>query len=400
MERYWIWLSLLKLSERQKKMLAEAMPNPQELFCTVWGPDRLPQEFLEAVNNKDMTRAEAVLKECRSKGISVLGYHDEHYPPRLRGIVDPPVVLYCAGNPLRWEERPLIGVVGTRRLSGYGESNAVRMGKQIASCGGIVVSGGAAGVDALAMEGALRTGRPVVGVLGTGVDIYYPKANKGLLEKTREQGCLLSEYPPGTKAQPWQFPRRNRIISGISHGVLVVEAPEQSGALITAQQAREQGRDLYAVPGGVGLENAAGSNRLLQQGACAVLCGWDVMKDYASIFPTVEKAPGSTDIYQEDKALNVAQNPKIPNSGEEKFDGSDKKFIDKGKKSSYSIPIERLALSEEEALLCSHLSDVPRDADEVLLELEMPSGKALSILTKLTLTGVVENIPGQGVRLK
>lgn len=400
MEKYWIWLSLLKLSERQKKMLAETVADPQELFRTVWDANQLPEEVLAAVNDKDMTRAERIYHTCQSRNIHILGFWDDRYPPRLRSISDAPVVLYCRGTVPKWTEFPFIGVVGTRKLSGYGENNALRIGKQIAACGGIVVSGGALGVDALAMDGALSEGKFVVGVLGTGVDVFYPRANEQLLQKAAQSGCLLSEYPPGTKAAPWQFPRRNRIISGISHGVLIVEAPEQSGALITAQLAREQGRDLYVVPGGVGLETAAGSNRLLQNGAAAVLCGWDVMKDYASIFPAVEKAPGSTDIYWEDRTAHVAQKPKIPASTQSEIYTVHKNSIDKEEKSSYSIPVERPELSREEALLCSHLSGEPRDADEVLFELDMPSGKALSILTKLTLAGVVENIPGEGIRLK
>ncbi len=400
MEKYWIWLSLLKLSQRQKKKVAETVADPRELFHTFWTADRLPEEFLEAVNHKDMTRAEGIWAQCRQKGIQVLGFWDRQYPPRLRGIEDAPVVLYCAGKPPQWEEQPLIAVVGTRKLSGYGERNALRLGKQIAACGGIVVSGGALGVDALAMDGALSEGKPVVGVLGTGPDVFYPRVNEALLEKTSRQGCLLSEYPPGTKGAPWQFPQRNRIISGISNAVLVVEAPEDSGALITAEQAKNQGRDVYAVPGGVGMETTAGSNRLLQNGAAAVMCGWDLMKDYESLFPRVEKAPGSTDLYWDEQPLYVAQNTKIPEGNKKENHKGYKNFIDKQEKSSYSIPVERPALSPEEELICSYFSDVPRASDQVLLELDMPSGKALSIITKLTLTGVLEDIPGEGIRLK
>lgn len=400
MEKYWIWLSLLKLSQRQKKKVTEAVADPRELFTGVWGPDRLPEEYLEAVNNKDMTRTEKIYAECQTKGIRVIGFWDDQYPPRLRSVEDAPVALYCLGEPPQWEEYPLVAVVGTRKLSSYGENNSFRLGKQIAACGGIVVSGGALGVDALAMDGALSEGKPVVGVMGTGVDVFYPRVNEALLRKTAQQGCLLSEYPPGTKGQPWQFPQRNRIVSGICNAVLVVEAPEQSGALITAELAKSQGRDVYVIPGGVGSETTVGSNRLLQRGAAAVLCGWDIMKEYASLFPTVEKAPGCTDIYREATPSFVAQNTKIPEGDPVKNHKGYKNFIDKEEKSSYSIPVERPALSGDEELVCSLLSHEPRAADQVLLELDMPSGKALSILTKLTLTGVVEDIPGVGIRLK
>ena len=400
MEKYWVWLSLLKLSDRQKKNLTETVPNPQELFDTLWDTETLPESVLEEVNQKDIAQAEEICEVCQEQGIRIIGFWDKEYPPRLRGISDPPMVLYCLGTPPQWTEHPLVAVVGTRKLSSYGEKNSLRLGKQIASCGGIVVSGGALGVDALAMDGALRESLPVVGVLGTGVDVFYPKANTPLLQKVIQQGCLLSEYLPGTKAQPWQFPRRNRIVSGMSNAVLVVEAPEKSGALITAELAREQGREIYVVPGGVGLESSDGSNRLLQNGASAVLTGWDVMRDFETLFPTVQKAPGCTEIYGDYEAQHVAQKPKIPPVKERENKQFHKNLIDNGEKSSYSIPVERLDLTQEEAQICAHLTGEFRDMDVVMAELDMPSGKALSILMKLSLTGVVENIPEVGVRLK
>lgn len=396
MELYWIWFSLLKLSDRQKRRILETVSGPQELFHTQWEPGQFPEE----VNNKDLTKAQKILEKCRKKEIQVLGFGEKSYPARLRVVEDAPMVLYCDGKLPSWEDVPMIGVVGTRELSGYGEKNAYRLGKQIASCGAVVVSGGAKGADALAMAGAMAASGPVVGVVGTGVDIYYPKSNEDLLKKTREKGCLISEYPPGTRAAPWQFPRRNRIISGISHGVVVVEAPESSGALITAAMAREQGRDVYAVPGNVGSPTCVGSNRLLQQGATAAMCGWDVMRDYESLFPCVGKAPGSTDLSLEETPLFVAQTPKTPVPQERKNKQIYKKFIDNEENSSYSVCVDLPELSEEERYVLSRLSNEIRPMDELILELDMPSGKALTILTKLTLIGVAKGHPGKGISLK
>lgn len=400
MEKYWIWFSLLKLSDRQKKQLLEKVSDPQELFTKDWEEGQLPEKELKAVNNKNLTRAERIRKECEEKKIKILTPDKAEYPPRLRNVEDAPWVLYCDGKLPQWEQAPLIGVVGTREMSIYGGGNARRLGRQIASCGGVVVSGGALGADTCAMEGATSENMPVICVLGTGIDVYYPKVNSALFDKVKENGCLISEYPPGTRAQPWQFPRRNRIISGISHAVLVVEAPEESGALITAAMAKQQGRDLYVVPGNVGTPNCAGSNKLLQQGASAAMCGWDVMRDFESLFSCVKKAPGSTELYEEDPMANVAQTVQMPRAGEKQNSENRKKSIDKEDKSSYSVCVGLDTLSEEERYVAEHLSADARPVEELLLELDMPSGKALSILTKLTLIGVAVSHPGKEISLK
>jgi DNA processing protein len=399
-EKYWIWFSLLKLSDRQKKQLLEKGFDPQELFRRAFAPGELSEKELTAVNNKDLTRAEKIRKECEEKEIKILTPDKEDYPPRLRNVEDAPWVLYCDGKLPQWGQVPLIGVVGTREMSSYGAGNARRIGKQIAACGGVVVSGGALGADTCAMEGAISQNMPVVCVLGTGVDVYYPSVNSALFDKVKENGCLISEYPPGTKAQPWQFPRRNRIISGISHAVLVVEAPVESGALITAAMAKQQGRDLYVVPGNVGTPNCAGSNQLLQQGASAAMCGWDVMRDFESLFSCVQKAPGSTDLYEEKSVIDVAQTLQMPRAGEKQKSPNRKKSIDKEDKSSYSVCVGLDTLSEEERYVAEHLSADARPVEELLLELDMPSGKALSILTKLTLMGVAVSHPGKEISLK
>ena len=149
------------------------------------------------------------------------------------------------------------------------------------------MSGGAAGVDTEAMKGALDAGFPTVGVLGCGVDITYPISNRRFFADVMKNGCLLSEYAPGTGVEKWHFPARNRIISGLSNGVLVVEAPEKSGALNTARHAFTQGRDLFVVPGNLGVDTCAGSNALLRECATAVFSGWAVMKAYADLYPEV-----------------------------------------------------------------------------------------------------------------
>jgi DNA processing protein len=207
------------------------------------------RRWLEGILDKDTSDAEQILQECDNKGIQLMVYSDNAYPERLRNIADPPAVLYYKGTFPDFDQEAAIGIVGTRRCSAYGMLQSKQFSNLIANSGGIVVSGGARGIDTMALGGALDSLMPVVCVLGCGVDVVYPSSNRGLYEGVLRCGCLISEFPPGTRPYKWNFPKRNRLISGVSNGVLVVEAPERSGALITARLAAEQGRDLFAVPG-------------------------------------------------------------------------------------------------------------------------------------------------------
>jgi len=235
----------------------------------------------------------------------------------------------------------------------------------------------------------METGNPVICVLGCGVDVAYPPQNRHLFAETAKNGCLISEYPPGSRPERWHFPQRNRIISGMANGVLVTEAPERSGALITARQALEQGRDVFVIPGNIDVETCAGSNSLLQDGAAAVLTGWDVVKTYEAQYPDTVA----------DRPLGLLQ-PEIiadvPMVAQRENNPSDKKDIDILLKTPY-IGKENTQpeLSEEEQQLLAVLTDEPQPVDTVLARLDMPSARALSLLTKLALRGSVINHPGR-----
>ena len=295
----------------------------------------------------------------------------------------------------------MVGVVGTRKATTYGLQIAMRMSNQIAASGGLVVSGGAFGADTMAMQGALRAEKPVVGVLGCGVDVVYPKSNKNLFSQVLENGCLISEYPPRTPPNAWHFPVRNRIISGMSNGVLVVEAPEVSGALITARTAWEQGRDVFVVPGNIDVVTCVGSNGLLQQGAIAALSGWDVVKEYEASYPGVVRKQEIPAPAQEKPTPKVAQEPVRPDHIGTLTDKVSKKFIDNGEISTYSGSNRKApALSPEEQAVVALLTQQPQVMDDILAASELPTGTTLSILTKLTLKGMVKNHPGRRVSLK
>lgn len=385
MHVYWVWFAMLPgLSVRQKLALLERYSDPEEIFHA---PDAvstadLPADRKEALSNKDTTEAERIVKLCTRKNIGILPFGAAAYPSRLRNISDPPLVLYYQGVLPDFEERPVVAVVGTRKASAYGLNQARQLSEQIAACGGMVVSGGALGVDTQALQGALAAGGQTVAVLGSGVDVAYPPSNRQLFYKIMDTGCLLSEYPPGTGPKPWQFPERNRILSGMSNGVLVIEAPEKSGALITARDALEQGRDVFVVPGNIDMPTCRGSNGLLQEGAGAVFSGWDAVREYAPQYPNIIQKQEIRQVRTEERT-------------------ADKKVIDNPASTPYSvIENENSRLTQEECALLACLDSTPRPVDEVVAQSGMAAGVVLSMLTKLALKGVVMNHPGKLVSAK
>lgn len=277
---YDIWFQKLKLSIYVKKILVGYVQSFAELYQVKtstykeWG---LTDEaiYLIQESKKQLDECRKIILECEKKKIEVVGYFDAHYPQLLKEIPDPPMVLYMKG---RYDllSQPMVGMVGARKCTEYGDRMARNLGQALASYGIVVVSGLAMGADAASHEGALKYGG-TVGVLGTGVDQCYPECNRRLYEQMLEEGCILSEYEPGIKARPYHFPRRNRIIAGLCYGILVVEAAKRSGSLITAQLALDYGRDVYAVPGEKERVMSEGTNALILSGAKPVVSAEDII---------------------------------------------------------------------------------------------------------------------------
>ncbi|MBE6956670.1 MAG: DNA-protecting protein DprA [Ruminococcaceae bacterium] len=370
---YWIWLATRQhLNDREKLAVLEYFGTPEDCYFAKVFPDGLSSEAVVSLQDRDLDEAEKILAACAKKKIRILTWNDELYPKRLKNIADPPLVLYYRGILPDFDSNPTIGVVGTRGASAYGLSAARKLGGEIAACGALVVSGMAEGIDAQATEGALKQGKGAVGVLGCGVDRVYPACNRKLYTTMDQQGCLLSEFPPGTPPNRWNFPKRNRIISGLSCGVLVVEAPKTSGALITARQAMEQGRDVFVVPGNIGVDSCEGSNALLRDGAMAVASGWDLLSEYVHIFPEKlrKKAAAAT--------------------------ACDKKAIDIPAAAPYS-DVDNCAaedLDETERLILSCLGSQRQLMDTIIAKTGLPAGTALAALTMLEVKGIVATQPG------
>ena len=416
---HWIWLAHCSgVSDRIKNVLLQHFRDPEDIYFAdsasfVHVPGLTP-EAQSALCHKDLKEAEDILRRCSREKLHILTIHDGAYPARLKNISDPPVVLYYKGQLPDLDGTPAIGVVGTRQASAYGLQTAKRMGYQIGRCGGIVVSGMARGIDAMAMTGALTAGQSVVGVLGCGADMIYPLSNRGLFQDTERYGCILSEFAPGTPPLKGNFPKRNRIISGLSCGVLVVEAPQRSGALITARQAAEQGRDVFVVPGNVDQPTFEGNYQLMRDGAIPAGTGWDVLSEYQSLYPEKirrDETKSRQTVYpdevegfagREEKPLpKVAQKTLLPEKKPTAEKESDKKVIDKAPSAPYSDVNKNLPnLLPEERAIVEALTQGERLVDDVIAQTGLNAGSLLASLTMLELKGIIRRLPGKRICLK
>lgn len=398
---HWIWLAQRAgVSDRMRLALLERCGDAEDIYHAgqeALAVEGLSEQGMASLLDKSLDGANKILAQCAEKEIKILTFRDTAYPARLRSLPDPPVVLYYKGRLPEFGDRPTIGVVGTRKATSYGLDAARRLGYQIARCGGILVSGMAFGIDGVATAGALEAEEIAVGVLGCGVDKIYPLSNRALFARMWQQGCLISEYPPQTPPAKWNFPRRNRIISGLSDGVLVVEAPERSGALITARLAAEQGRDVFAVPGNIDVASCTGSNALLRAGAGVATTGWDVVSEYAARYPGVVDRSDDLVPSQERPPLKVAQKPRIPVSQ----GAENKKRIDNSGQPPY-IDGEKGAvpLSEAEQRIVRQLEQGRCLTDDVIAATGLPSGQLLGLLTMLEVRGIVRRLPGNMLELK
>jgi DNA processing protein len=304
---------------------------------------KLIERIIQAREQVDL---EKVWARIESQGIKILTWKDEVYPQRLKEIEQPPPVLYVRGDYLL-DDLFAVAIVGTRRVTPYGRQITEELSSYLASNGITVISGLARGVDAIAHQTALKAGGRTIGVLGSGVDKIYPPEHRQLAEKMMEHGAIISDYAPGTPPDASNFPPRNRIISGLSLAVVVIEAGETSGALITAEFAAEQGREVFAVPGSILAPQSKGTNKLIQEGALPLLSVNDLMQ-----------------------ALNLTR------MGEHKA-------------ARKIIPAD-----ETEARLMNVLSAEPLHVDEIRNQSELPIEKVSATLALMELKGMVRQVGG------
>ena len=316
-------------------------------LCRTAGIDVKTATSIRSAADADFARHQ--LRLANKSGVSFVTYWDSRYPKRLKQVADPPVVLYVRGT-LPTQDEAMIAVVGTRVPSAYGRLVAANLSRDLAREGVTVVSGLARGIDTVAHKAALEVGGRTVAVLGSGLDVIYPAENRALTVEIADSGAVVSEFPLGTQPDASNFPRRNRIISGMSAGTLVVEAGEKSGALITAQLALEQNREVFAVPGNITSERSRGTNRLIKQGAKLVESVQDILD---------ELRPQLRGLLRE---AEVTPRP---------------------------------AMSGSEKAVYDVLSDEPKHIDDIATELAQPSGQVLATLLSLELKNLVLQLTGK-----
>ncbi len=396
--KYWIWLSSIEgVSVRAKAAVVRRFGDAESAFFAPKGAlaetEGVSPAEAAALEERKLSRADEVLGDCEAQGLSVVTVQDALYPKRLKAIWAPPCVLYVKGRLPFIDDEAAVAVVGTRAASAYGIKMSRQIAGEIVRCGGIVISGLTNGVDAAAAYGALEAGGVCIGVLGTA----HEQQESELCRDVCQRGALVSEYAPGTRSLKSFFRDRNRISVGLSVGAVAIEAPEKSGTLLFAAEALEQGREVFAVPGNADAAGCRGTNRLLKEGATPVTCGWDVMREFRSLFPDrireqKQSVPGS----DAPRPTSDAQAGESP----EKLSAGGQKEIDKAKSGAYIDLRDQLAsLSETQLKIVSAIEKEPTHIDDVVEKTGLGAATVLTQLTVMTVKGIVRRMPGNRVAL-
>jgi DNA processing protein len=294
---------------------------------------------------------EAALARARSLGMTVLAVTDPSYPALLAAIPDPPAALFVRGD---IGTAPAVAVVGSRRATAYGRAVTERLATDLAAAGICVVSGLARGIDGIAHQATLDAGGRTVAVLGCGIDVIYPREHRRMADAIALCGALVSEFVPGTPPRPGYFPRRNRLISGLAMGVVVVEGSEDSGALVTVDYALDQGREVFAVPGSIFSVKSRAPHELLRQGARLVESAVEVLQELGLAAPPVVVRRADQATVNEDEPVG-----------------------------------------KDEGRVLALLDGGPRSLDEVIDESALPAGRVAAAVTRLEMRGLIETLPGQ-----
>lgn len=349
----WVTLACLPgLGPRRLAGLLSRFDSPVDILAAPLAALRdvegIPPSLARQIASCTTARAREFLAAVARSGQRLLVPSDPDFPASLRSIPDPPPLLFARGE-LDWLSRPAVAIIGSRQHSRYGEEVAAVLATVAAEAGAVVVSGMARGLDAIAHQAALDAGGGTIGVLGTGADIVYPARNRALFERVLSGGLLLTEFPPGERPAVGSFPRRNRIISGLAQWLVVVEAADASGTMITVGAALEQGREVLAVPGPITSPTSRGTNRLLRDGATPIL----TPDDLATILGAAPRHATPPDVV--------------------------------------SAPC---TLSTEEARVLGALTRDELHVDAVAMAAGLPIGSTLGVLLGLELGGLVEQLPG------
>ncbi|MEW6715228.1 MAG: DNA-processing protein DprA [Nitrospirota bacterium] len=358
--RYWLALNLLPdIGPVLARRLVSAFGEPENIFNTPLGElrkvDSIGEERARSIADfKDWDVVNKELDKTNEKKVTIVVFTDMTYPESLRHIHDAPILLYVKGG-IEENDKYAVAMVGSRSATEYGIRVSEKISYGLASSGLTVVSGMARGIDSASHRGALKAKGRTIAVLGSGIDVIYPPENRGLMEKIATSGAVISEFPMGTKPDKNNFPRRNRIISAMSVGVIVVEAAVDSGSLITVGYALEHGKEVFAVPGNITSAGSKGTNDLIRKGAKLIENAQDVID---------ELRPQLKGVISEDK-----------------FNAKTKKPVPE--------------MTDSEKILYACLDSEPKHIDDIIRKTERSSSEALSILLSLELKGIVKQIDGK-----
>ena len=389
---YWLWLSTAGLTLSAQAQLLDRFGDAEEIFHATreaFDGLSLGQRDKALLEDRALDRAYQALRACREQDLRIITYRDSAYPSRLRQISAPPVVLYVKGKLPSLDSEPAIAVIGTRRASPYGLKMARTLSYQIASGGGLIISGLTQGIDAMAARGALQADGTVLAVLGTEIDRERSALAKDVVAAG---GVLISEYAPGTVSQRHHFRERNRIAAGLSVGVVVVEAPAKSGALLFAEEALEQGKEIFAVPGNADADNSAGTLSLIRDGAGLATCGWDVLSEFEALYPGRMKRvspqlrpPELQPV--EPESRTPAEKPQPPRSPEPR------------EEMPRNLRDQLATLSEDQLKIITAIEKDATHIDDIIEATGLSTATVLAQLTVLQVKGWIRREPGMRIVL-
>ena len=394
---YGIWLQqVLGYGSHKAALVASRFGSAQALYeaeeAEWWLSGLFTPKELAKLQQHSLKEAEKILKRCLELGQTVITLEDEEYPARLRAIYNPPAVIFVKGAWPDWNKRVCVAIVGTRQATPYGKNLAFQFGMELARACVTVVSRGALGVDSASHKGALQGGGLTVALLGCGINTPYLAENIDLRYAISQTGALCSEYPPDTPAAGYYFPMRNRIISGLCQGTLVVEAGRKSGSLITANLALEQGRDVFAVPGDVRSVASCGTNELIKSGAKLVTQAADILEEYGltsvgadTLQPHFKEPGAASGVISVIAQMEPSRIKKKVGPMQTDFEPSEK----------LALPELLDSLSCEGKLLYGVLTKDAQPVEQLLEKTKLPMGMLLRAVTELELSGLLQALPGR-----
>ena len=389
---YWLWLTLKNgiTPLRAERLIGhfgsvEAVYDAED-YSEVGGLDI---KVITELSDKRLTKAINTADRLRNEGAAAIPIDSADYPEALRNIPKAPSVIYIRGSVPDWDSLNILAVVGTRRCSNYGKTVTRDICAGLVRSGIVIVSGMAEGTDAAAAWAALNEGGKTIAVLVSGIDVIYPKSNASLYNEICRNGCVISEYSPGSGPSRWKFPQRNRIIAGLSRGVLVTEAAEGSGSLITAREALNVGRRLYAVPGDVFHESYSGETTVIQRKAKIITRAEDIIEDLGGLNTSETKWRSVSD----NLADLTPATPAVTSSPrtEARIAPPEKKRVNAEKYKS---------LSDIERKIVDAVNEKSMNADELSRELNIPIFRLNAALTMLELNSIVKRAPGNRFEIK